>query len=130
MLQRSQRRPTNWTGSTASRPPGRASHSGPSPFAGGGPLCIFGEVLRSDAEDEEYEAAVLKWIYGYNAYERLGSALNTTAGSLWQEMRDTGKFPVDAGVDALRAWAFVIARALNKGSSRETTRWRPTRSFH
>ena len=74
-------------------------------------FCTFQEVLRSDAEDEEYEAAVLKWIYGYNAYERLGSALNATVGSLWQEMSDTGEFPVDAGVDALRAWAFVIAHA-------------------
>ena len=84
-------------------------------------FCTFQEVLRSDAEDEEYEAAVLKWIYGYNAYERLGSALDATVGSLWQEMRDTGEFPVDAGVDALRAWAFVIARAHDKSASLDTT---------
>lgn len=84
-------------------------------------FCTFQEVLRSDAEDEEYEAAVLKWIYGYNAYERLGSALNATVGSLWQEMSDTGEFPVDAGVDALRAWAFVIARAHDKMGHPDTT---------
>ena len=78
-------------------------------------------MLRSDTEDEEYEAAVLKWIYGYNGYERLGSALDSTVGSLWQEMRDTGELPVDAGVDALRAWAFVIARGHDKSSHRGTT---------
>jgi len=39
----------------------------------GGPLCIFREDLRCDAEDEEYESAVLNWIYGYNGYESLGS---------------------------------------------------------
>jgi len=93
--------------------------SGPSPF-GGGPFCIFCEVLRSDAEDEEYESAVLKWIYGYNGYERLGSAPDATVDWLWQEMRETGEFPVDAGVDALRAWAFVIARGHDKSSHTDT----------
>jgi hypothetical protein len=78
-------------------------------------------VLRSDAEDEEYEAAVLKWIYGYNGYERLGSALDATVGSLWQEMRETGEFPAEAGIDALRAWAFVIARGHDKSYQTETT---------
>lgn len=85
-----------------------------------GPLCIFREVLESDAEDEEYESAVLKWIYGYDAYERLGSALDATVGSLRQEMRETGEFPVDAGVDALRAWAFVIARGHDKSMHTDT----------
>lgn len=78
-------------------------------------------MLRSDAEDEEYESAVLKWIYGYNGYERLGSALDATVGSLWQEMHETGEFPVDAGVDALRAWAFVIARMHDKSCHQHTT---------
>jgi hypothetical protein len=36
-------------------------------------------------------------------------------------MRDTGEFPVDAGVDALRAWAFVIARSHDKSAHRDTT---------
>ena len=78
-------------------------------------------MLRSDAEDEEYESAVLKWIYGYNGYERLGSALDATVDWLWQEMQETGEFPVDAGVDALRAWAFVIARAHDKMGHPDTT---------
>lgn len=90
-------------------------------FLVGGPLCIFREVLRSDAEDEEYESAVLKWIYRYNAYERLGSALDATVDSLWREMRDTGEFPAAAGMDALRAWAFVIARGHDKSCNPNTT---------
>ena len=54
-------------------------------------------------------------------FERLGSALDATVGSLWQEMRETGEFPVDAGVDALRAWAFVIARMHDKSYQTQTT---------
>ena len=87
----------------------------------GGPLCIFGKVLRSGAENEEYQSAVLKWICGYNGYERLGGALDATVGSLRQEMHETGEFPIDAGVDALRAWAFVIARIHDKSCYQHTT---------
>jgi arsenate reductase-like glutaredoxin family protein len=47
--------------------------------------------------------------------------LDATVGSLWQEMRETGEFPVDAGVDALRAWAFVIARMHDKSYQTQTT---------
>lgn len=90
-----------------------------STFGVGGPLCIFREVLRSDAEDEEYESAVLKWIYGYNGYERLGSVLDDTVRPLHQEFLE-GKFPVNAGVDALRAWAFVIARGHDKSMHTDT----------
>ena len=66
----------------------------------GGPLCIFREVLRSDAENEEYESAVLKWIYRYNGYERLGSALDATVGPLVTNWRKAGEFPTDVGIDA------------------------------
>ncbi len=76
--------------------------------------CIFSEVQDKDADDEEYEAAVVKWIYGYNAYERLGSVLNDTVYPLHRQLFETGEFPTEAGIDALRAWAFVITRGHDK----------------
>jgi len=73
-------------------------------------ICIFCGVLRSDAEDEEYDHLVQKWIHGYNAYSRLGSALDATVGPLVTNWRKAGEFPADIGIDALRAWAFVVYR--------------------
>ena len=67
-------------------------------------------MLRSDAEDEEYDYLVQKWIHGYNAYSRLGSALGATVGPLETNWRRAGEFPADAGIDALRAWAFILYR--------------------
>ena len=57
-------------------------------------------MLRSDAEDEEYDYLVQKWIHGYNAYSRLGSALDATVGPLVTNWRKAGEFPADVGIDA------------------------------
>jgi len=77
-------------------------------------------VLRSDAEDEEYDYLVQKWIHGYNAYSRLGSALDATVGALVTELRETGQFPAKAGIDALRAWAFILYRQHHHACDEDT----------
>ena len=57
---------------------------------------------------------IASYAMSYNAYERWYGDLGTISqmlDPLDQEFRKTGNVPVEAGVDALRAWLFVLIRS-------------------
>lgn len=70
----------------------------------------MGEIPGSDAPWEE----IARYAMTYDAYERWFGDLGTVAAMiapLQAELDQQGEIPAAAGVDALRAWLFVLIRS-------------------
>lgn len=64
--------------------------------------------------DEKYEQAMIDWAQGYQGYERIAADsehLQAIYGPIMDETDRLGAVPEWVGVDALRGWAFYVARA-------------------
>lgn len=66
--------------------------------------------------DDDYEFALTSWAHEYNAYERIAAEhLADVLRPLRTAFDETGEVPDWAGVDLLRAWAFILVRAHRHG---------------
>ncbi len=66
--------------------------------------------------DYDHEFALARWAGQYNAYQRMASEhLYEILRPLREDFEATGEVPDWAGVDLLRAWAFILVRAHRHG---------------